>query len=101
METTVLVVDDDPDIRLTLRQILREEGFRVREARDGLEALERIADEEPDLVLLDLMMPGINGWEVLATLRHARKDLPVVVLSALPPEASIDCVYLQKPVSLE
>ena len=69
MEGTVLVVDDDLDIRATLAQILREEGFRVREARNGLEALEKVAEEEPDLVLLDLVMPVIDGWEVLRTLR--------------------------------
>ena len=101
MDATVLVVDDDSDIRLTLRQILREEGFRVREARDGLEALERIEEEEPDLVLLNLVMPGINGWEVLETLRHSRKNLPVVVLSAVPLDGCTDYVAIQKPVSFD
>ena len=101
MQATVLVVDDDPDIRLTLRQILREEGFHVREARNGLEALEQIDQDEPDLVLLDLMMPWIDGWEVLETLRHSRRDLPVVVLSAVPPGENINCIFIPKPVSFE
>jgi len=51
--------------------------------------------------LLDLMMPGINGWEVLAALRHARREIPVVILSAVPNSGSEDCVYIQKPVSFE
>ena|ERR1700723_1876997 len=97
MKPSVLVVDDELDIRATLAQILREEGFRVREARNGLEALERVAEEEPDLVLLDLVMPVLNGWEVLRTLRAARKELPVVILSALPADGCSD--YIQKPVS--
>jgi len=97
MKGTVLVVDDDADIRLTLLEILREEGFRVREARNGLEALERIAEEEPDLVLLDLVMPIVNGWEVLQTLRSSRKNLPVVVLSAIHADGCAN--YIQKPIS--
>jgi CheY-like chemotaxis protein len=96
----VLVVDDDDDIRLTLVQILREEGFRACEARNGLEALERILEEEPDLVLLDLLMPVLDGWQVLETLRNARPNLPVVVLSAVPVDDEV-VDYIPKPVSLE
>jgi CheY-like chemotaxis protein len=101
MAPTVLVADDDPDIRLVLRQVLRDEGFEVREARDGLETLEQIAEEEPDLLLLDLMMPLISGWDVLKTLRssRSRRDVPIVVLSALPAPGAAD--YIQKPVSYE
>jgi DNA-binding response OmpR family regulator len=93
----VLVVDDDMDIRCTIAQILREEGFRVREARNGREALAKIADEEPDLVLLDLMMPAVNGWEVLEALRLSQSDVPVVILSALPAQGRDD--YIEKPVT--
>ncbi len=98
MTGTVLVVDDDADIRATLAQILREEGFLVREASNGLEALERVAEEEPDLVVLDLLMPILSGWPVLETLRASRKDLPVVILSAIPAPGCAD--YIAKPVSL-
>ena len=99
MTATVLVVDDDPDIRLTLRQILRDEGLRVCEARNGLEALEKIAEEEPDLVLLDLIMPVIDGWEVLRILRKARRKLPIVIVSAVPADGCQD--FIQKPVSFK
>jgi CheY-like chemotaxis protein len=100
----VLVVDDDPDIRLTLRQVLCDEGFAVLEAKNGLEALESVADQDPDIVLLDLMMPIVTGWDVLKTLRNARKNLPVVILSAFPvgdddgSDGTID--YVPKPISL-
>jgi two-component system sensor histidine kinase ChiS len=104
MAATVLVVDDDVDIRCTLAAILREEGFLVREARNGVEALEKIADEKPDLMLLDLMMPVMSGWQVLQTLRKTQRyrALPVVVLSAVPAvpataEGYAD--YIEKPVS--
>jgi CheY-like chemotaxis protein len=99
----VLVVDDDPDIRLTLRQVLRDEGFTVLEAKNGLEALESVAEDNPDVVLLDLMMPLVNGWDVLKTLRNARKDLPVIILSAVPLEGDdgVDGIvdYVVKPIS--
>ena len=96
---TVLVVDDELDIRSTLAQILREEGFRVREARNGLEALEKVDEEEPDLILLDLLMPVVNGWEVLETLRASRSHLPIVILSAIPADGVRD--YIQKPISYD
>jgi CheY-like chemotaxis protein len=95
----VLVVDDDMDIRCTVAQILREEGFRVREARNGREALAKVAEEEPDLVLLDLMMPTVNGWEVLQTLRSSQSHVPVVILSALPSHGQND--YIEKPVTFQ
>jgi two-component system response regulator MprA len=97
---TVLVVDDDREIRDALTEILREEGFAVREASNGLEALESIAIDQPDLVLLDLMMPVMNGWEVLRALKRAGRALPVVVLSAVPgAQAGND--FIPKPVSLD
>ena len=104
MAATVLVVDDDIDIRCTVAEILREEGFRVREARNGVEALEKVAVERPDLVLLDLLMPGMSGWQVLQTLRSTKRyrTLPVVVLSAVPEvRATVDgyADYIEKPIS--
>jgi CheY-like chemotaxis protein len=102
----VLVVDDDLDIRCTIAQVLREEGFRVREARDGRDALAKIEEEMPDLLLLDLMMPVMSGWQLLETLRdtpHCR-TLPVIILSAAPPTGEITegCAdYIEKPVSFD
>jgi CheY-like chemotaxis protein len=98
----ILVVDDDDDIRSVLRQVLREEGFSVREARNGLEALERIGEEEPDLVLLDLLMPVMDGQGVIDMLRSAQRDLPIVVFTASGVAVNgIVTAYLQKPLSLD
>jgi CheY-like chemotaxis protein len=99
MAASVLVVDDDLDIRATVSQILRDEGFRVRSARNGLEALEKIAEEDPDLVVLDLMMPVMSGWDLLAALRRSRKHVAVVVLSAFPVEEGVD--RIEKPISYD
>jgi CheY-like chemotaxis protein len=97
---TVLVVDDDQDIRESLVEILTEEGYEVTSASNGAEALEEIDRRAPDVMLLDLMMPVVNGWEVLETLRlrGTHPKLPVVILSALEAKGCSD--YIQKPIRL-
>jgi len=83
----VLVVDDDPTVSDVVRRYLEQDGCRVRLAADGLAALAAVADDQPDLVVLDLMMPGLDGLEVCRRLRHRLPDLPVVMLTALGEEA--------------
>jgi hypothetical protein len=87
---TVLVVEDDSPTRELLRRTMEKEGWIVWEAANGRAALEHIAAQVPDLVLLDLMMPEVNGFQVLSTLRTtpAWEAIPVVVLTAkeLTPE---------------
>ena len=75
--TTVMVVDDDPDIQLLLRLELQAEGYDVITADDGLQAVERIPELQPDVVLLDVMMPGLDGWGVLERLDD---PLPAVIV---------------------
>lgn len=84
-QARLLVVDDDRDIRHWLELALAREGFGVRVAEDGAEALREIDAEMPDLVLLDLMMPVMNGREMLEVLREQEetRDLPVIVLTAV------------------
>jgi DNA-binding response OmpR family regulator len=79
--TQVLVVDDEPMVREVLARYLRREGFDVAVAADGEEALARLQSEDPDLVLLDLMLPRVDGYEVLRQLR-ARADTPVIMITA-------------------
>lgn len=80
-ETCILLVEDEPGLRRLLHLALRREGWDVLEAGDGIEAL-RIAEEHHvDVVLLDLMLPDIDGFEVCRRLR-ARSDLPIIILSA-------------------
>ena len=83
MKTKILVVEDDPSIVLGLRMNLRNAGFGVRTAADGPAALAELARERPDLLLLDLMLPGVDGMEILRRVREHDATLPVVVLTAL------------------
>jgi DNA-binding response OmpR family regulator len=78
---TVLVVDDEPIVRDVLVRYLRQEGFAVRTAADGESALAEFADAEPDLVLLDLMLPRVDGLEVFRRIRVA-DGTPVIMLTA-------------------
>jgi DNA-binding response OmpR family regulator len=77
----VLVVDDEPMVRDVLIRYLEMEGFEVAEAADGRSALEQVADHDPDLVVLDLMLPEIDGYEVLRHLRASSRT-PVIMLTA-------------------
>jgi DNA-binding response OmpR family regulator len=81
---TILIVDDDADIVRFVEMNLRLEGYRVLIARDGLEALDMVAAEVPDLVLLDVMLPGVDGVEVTRQLRADSRTstLPVIMLTA-------------------
>lgn len=79
--TTVLVVDDEPMVREVLTTYLEREGHRVTSAADGAAALEILNSDKPDLVILDLMLPKVDGLSVLAHLRHDT-DVPVIVLTA-------------------
>ena len=81
---TILVVDDEPVLRTIVREILHEEGYAVIEAADGRVMLEIMARERPDLVLMDVMMPGIDGREAYQQLRSQpeHRDVPVVMMSA-------------------
>lgn len=83
-ETTrrILVVEDDLSILAGLSMNLRFEGYEVLQAQDGRTGLQRALDDAPDLVVLDLMLPELNGFELLKELRQRGRDTPVVVLSA-------------------
>ena len=86
----ILVVDDDPSIRALVRDVLELEGHVVQVAVDGVAALRAVAAERPDCVVLDVMMPGMDGHEVLARLRAMPDglELPVVMLTAAADDAN-------------
>ena len=107
---TILVVDDEPDIRLFVRFTLNIDGHEVVEARDGAEALEIVGRHRPDLIVLDVMMPELSGWDTLARLKADPdprvQEIPVVMLTAL--SAPMDRAkggiegavrYLAKPIA--
>jgi len=79
---TILVADDDKNIQLLLETVLTLEGYRVILANNGLEALKKIKEETPDLLILDLKMPDMNGVDVLRVIRKDNKELPIIICTA-------------------
>ena len=98
----ILLVEDDPDLREMHALTLRLSGYCVFETSDGIEALALLRRVRPHIVLLDLQMPRMDGWEFLSRLRarHAFRDLPVCIISAEPVDPRIEhevVAHLQKP----
>jgi DNA-binding response OmpR family regulator len=85
MTLRILIADDDDGLRHLLRLVLRREGYEVIEAADGTEALARAYDSSPSLVLLDVMMPGLDGFDVCRKLRSDQRThrMPIVFVSAI------------------
>ena len=83
----ILIVDDEPQMVRGLEDNLRFEGYQTLSARDGREALALAAAESPDLILLDVMMPGMSGWEVCRALRAKGLAMPIIMLTARGEEA--------------
>jgi len=83
----ILIVEDNPDLAYGLRTGLEIEGYDVQVAEDGEKGLERARGWSPDLVMLDLMLPGMDGYRVLKTLREGGSDIPVLILTARGEEA--------------
>ena len=108
MNPAVLVVDDEKLIRWTLQQSLERDGYKVLEADNGEDALRLVRDEAPDLMLLDLRLPGIDGMAVLERTRETEPDLPIIIMTA---HESVDSAvramklgardYVGKPLNLE
>ena len=88
---TILVVDDDDSIRSLLHQELSDAGYVIEEAKDGKMALESIRKNRPDLIILDVMMPEINGFDVAAILKNDPKtmDIPIIILSIVQARACL------------
>ena len=101
----ILIVDDDTNLCYLIGAMLLREGAEVFAAYDGQDGLKRLSEYQPDLVILDLMMPGLDGWEVCRQIRQI-SDVPVIILSALGDEKEIVLGlnvgaddYITKPVS--
>ncbi|MEO2204469.1 response regulator transcription factor [Paenibacillus pabuli] len=108
MRSTILIVDDDEKIVSMLRRGLAFEGYEVQTAANGAEGLSKLMDKEPDVVVLDVMMPQIDGFEVCRRLREAGSKVPVLMLTAKDEVQSrvtgLDTGaddYLVKPFALE
>jgi two-component system, sensor histidine kinase and response regulator len=110
MTGTILLIEDTPDTIKVLRKILKDEGFKVLIAQDGPQGIQRAEYTQPDLILLDIMMPGMNGFEVCALLKSQEntKDIPIIFMTALSDTAdkvkglmlgAVD--YVTKPIQTE
>jgi DNA-binding response OmpR family regulator len=115
MREKILLVDDDPDILDAISMILESQGYQVVTARDGVEGLANLKAEKPDLMILDLLMPTMDGFAVCKELQDPRwakyRDIPILILTSVREEASrrryeletgleldVDD-YVEKPVS--
>lgn len=108
MAINVLVVDDDPGIRGVLTRFLTERGYAVEAVEDGESALESIRSHEPDVLLLDIYLPGISGIDVLYKLQGEGRSIPTLTFSGMPDDqmarestllGAMDFIY--KPFNLE
>ncbi len=92
MQGKILVIDDDPDILDALAMILESQGYQVFTARDGLEGLANLKSEKPDLMILDLLMPKMDGFAVCKELQDPRwskfKDMPILILTSVREDVS-------------
>ena len=108
MFPTVLIVDDEPMILHSLKGLLSDEGFEILTAPNGYECLKTIENESPDLVLLDIWMPGIDGIETLKEIKKIQASLPVIMISG---HGNIDTAvtatkygafsFIEKPISID
>jgi len=104
MAVEVLLIDDDPDLSIMLRTLLKGQDFQLRAVFSGEEGVEACEASPPDVVILDLLMPGMDGWEVCEHIRES-SDVPILILSALGSPGSVARAldagaddYLIKPV---
>ncbi len=104
MAVDVLLIDDDPDLAIMLRTLLRGQDIQIRAIFNGEEGIEACRDEQPDVIILDLLMPSMDGWEVCEKIREFC-DVPILILSAIGSPGSVARAldagaddYLIKPV---
>ena len=108
MSSKVLIVDDEPNILMSLEFLLKKSGYKVFIARDGREALDIVEKELPDIILLDVMMPEVDGYEVCQKIKNDKETahIKIVFLSAKTKQEDIDkgyelgaVLYITKPFS--
>ncbi|MBI4322252.1 MAG: response regulator [Chloroflexi bacterium] len=107
VDKLVLVVEDEFDLRAFVEMVLQQEGYRVATAANGLEALEQVDREKPELILLDMRMPIMDGWQFVKEMRNKHDhSIPIVVMTALHDAYAvakqIDAKgYLRKPFEID
>jgi two-component system response regulator MprA len=102
----VLLVDDDPAVREGLRRVLVSQPLHVIAAATGAEAMRLLDEQDPDLLITDLCMARVSGWDLIEHEAHYRPDLPIFIITALPAKDSrhadqLATAFFQKPLDLE
>lgn len=97
-ERRILVVEDDPEYLEMLRTLCAREGFQVESATNGTQVMSKISDCKPDMVILDLMLPGIGGFEVLRALRAESIGIPVIVITARHMDQGMVQMIREEPI---
>ena len=107
----ILLIDDDPSVQLLFHQFLTTEGYEVVQAENGVEGMARLHEQKPDLIITDIMMPEMDGLEILQAVRKDYEDLPVIAISGGMRSAPINflphakvfgaCHVFEKPVPLD
>lgn len=117
-QSKILIIDDDPDVHTVVKKILEAKSYKVTSAYDGFEGLRKVVDERPDLIILDVIMPGKHGFEVCHELKtdekyHFFSNIPVLMLTVYPEDREKMHLsmregmmmeaedYLQKPVDAQ
>jgi len=109
MSKKILVVDDEPDILLTVGRMLELSGYDVVKAKNGYECLDRLKEKTPDLIILDIMMPEMSGWDVAAKIKenNSWNEIPIIFLTAKGDTMSVGMGhlaaqdYITKPFDIE
>lgn len=102
-ETYILIVDDDPDILEGITLILESQSYKLATARDGIKCMQMMREEKPDLLILDLLMPRMDGWGVIREVRSEPRfaDIPILVLSTVVEDASRRRYELETGLTME
>jgi two-component system alkaline phosphatase synthesis response regulator PhoP len=105
MSAKILVVDDDPEIREAISLILEANGYKVVTAQDGIDGLNKLKEDKPDLMILDLLMPRLDGFGVCKELKDPRwakySRIPIIILSSIREDASKRRYELETGVQLD
>lgn len=100
-EKLILIVDDDADVCALLKEVVAFQGFQVQVARNGDEAVEKISQRRPDLLLLDLMLPPAGGFDILHRLQTSHAKVPVIIMTARYTDETTAALLKQEPDVIE
>jgi DNA-binding response OmpR family regulator len=104
----ILIAEDDSLVLKTMELLLKKEGYEIISCLDGLEAMEKIQTQQPDLIILDIMLPYISGLEIVGTVKQNISSAPIIVISAMGQQAVVDEAmklgaddYISKPFNIK